>query len=33
VVDTGAQSLRTLVVRLEGLLLQRLAPNEEHQAC
>jgi shikimate kinase len=33
VVDTGAQSLRTLVARLEGLLLQRLAPNEEHQAC
>lgn len=33
VVDTGAQSLRTLVVRLEGLLAQRLAPNEEHETC
>jgi len=33
VVDTGAQSLRTLVVRLEALLVQRLAPNKEHEAC
>jgi shikimate kinase len=33
VVDTGAQSLRTLVVRLEALLVQRLCPGEEHQAC